>query len=97
MALGPELYDSTQFLSVHGPKITRLEIHDDFDTPDGMSVFALCPALAHLTLHWTCAKIKRTRTPDPDPEDIGEEEVAFLEAAVRSYSHLLSTKSPCRC
>ncbi|KAJ7878530.1 hypothetical protein B0H14DRAFT_3435532 [Mycena olivaceomarginata] len=83
VALGPELYDSTQFLSVHGPKITRLEIHDDFDTPDGMSVFALCPALAHLTLHWTCAKIKRTRTPDPDPEeDIDEEDVAFLEAAV---------------
>ncbi|KAJ7334905.1 hypothetical protein DFH08DRAFT_1083423 [Mycena albidolilacea] len=84
VALGPELYDSTQFLSVHGPKITRLEIHDDFDTPDGMSVFALCPALAHLTLHWTCAKIKRARTPDPDPEeDIDEEEVAFLEAARR--------------
>ncbi|KAF7359008.1 hypothetical protein MSAN_01241500 [Mycena sanguinolenta] len=50
------VYECTEFLRIHGPKISELEIHHDFNTWDKVSVFFLCPALSHVTLHWTCNK-----------------------------------------
>ncbi|KAJ6500899.1 hypothetical protein C8R45DRAFT_1071400 [Mycena sanguinolenta] len=49
-------YESTEFLGIHGNKISELEIHHDFNTGDKVSVFFLCHALSHVTLHWTCNK-----------------------------------------
>ncbi|KAF7353945.1 hypothetical protein MVEN_01080800 [Mycena venus] len=66
--LGAEVSDSTAFFNIHGPKITRVEMHDDFViTPEGISVFELCPALEHLTLQWTCDKKLKEEEIAPAP------------------------------
>ncbi|KAK7036063.1 hypothetical protein R3P38DRAFT_2910408 [Favolaschia claudopus] len=53
VVLGPGVEIFTLFFMYRGPRITVLELHGDFNTPGGLSIFDLCPALLHLTLHWT--------------------------------------------
>ncbi|KAJ6566994.1 hypothetical protein B0H19DRAFT_1139090 [Mycena capillaripes] len=64
VVLGPEVCDFTAFLSSHGHKITHLEMHDDFTTPGGTSVFLFCPELSQFTLNWTCPKGESTPAPE---------------------------------